>query len=68
MGVHELGNGRVRKGFSFHYRTPVTAGIPDRKEYRLVLFFSFFQGLVAPVPPVNWIVSMFTKIEAVAFY
>src|SRR5439155_7379924 len=62
--IHQRGDALVLEGFVRHHVAPVTGGIPDRKEDRLVLGLRAGERLFAPRVPVDRIARVLEEIRA----
>src|SRR5258706_15662109 len=62
--VHNCCGSFIFKTLFLHYMTPMTSGIANANQYRLIFFFSFVQCFIIPAKPVNRIMCMLQKIGA----
>ena len=62
--VHYSRNFLIFKGFLFHHMAPVTGGIADTHNQRLVFLFRFLKRFLVPGMPVHWIMRMLQQVRA----
>jgi len=62
MGVEEIGGGGILEGLVRHDVAPVTGGIADAEEDRLVLPAGFLEGGRSPGIPVHRVAGMLAQI------
>ncbi len=61
--VEQLRDRFVLETLSLHDVAPMTGGVADREKDRFVLLPGQIQSLLAPRPPVHWVMSMLQEIR-----
>jgi hypothetical protein len=60
--IHKLSSVFIFKRFVRHDMTPMTGGVSDAEEDRLVFGFSFCERFFAPWIPVHWFVGVLKQV------
>jgi len=68
VGIEILGDSLVLEAFVLHHVTPVTSGITDGQENRLVLAFCQCKRLRPPGMPVHRVVGMLQQVGGILQY
>jgi hypothetical protein len=62
--VHQAGHLRILEGFVLHHVAPVTGGVADRQEDRLILLFGDSESLLPPRIPIHGVVGVLQQVGA----